>query len=71
MATPKLLILAGDGIGPQCNPRYTEFIDFIVLNDEAARQKIDGSFFETTFSGAREHHPSDHCPIAVDLIWPG
>lgn len=68
---PAPLRLAGAGIGPQCNPRFVEFIDFIVLNEEAARHKIEGSFFETTFSGSREHHPSDHCPIAVDVRWPG
>lgn len=68
---PLRLAGAGAGIGPQCNPRYTEFIDFIVLNEDAATRKIDGSFFETTFSGPRERHPSDHCPIAVDLRRPG
>lgn len=67
---PAPLRIAGAGIGPQCNPRYADFIDFIVLNEDAATRKIDGSFFEMTFSGPRERHPSDHCPIALDVVWP-
>lgn len=67
---PMGLSLAGAGTGPGCNPRYGEFIDFLVLNETAARHKVEGSFFETTFSGPRERHPSDHCPIAVDVRWP-
>lgn len=65
---PAPLRIAGAGIGPQCNPRYREFIDFIVFNDSTGRYKVDGSFFETTFSGPREDHPSDHCPIAVEFV---
>ncbi|GGH04546.1 hydrolase [Glycocaulis albus] len=62
---PAPLAIAGAGIGPRCNPRYREFIDFIVFNEAAGRSKVEGSFFETTFSGPRDTHPSDHCPIGA------
>jgi len=63
---PSGLHIAGAGTGPGCDPRYTEFIDFILMNDAAHARKVEGSFFETTFGAAER--PSDHCPIAVDLI---
>lgn len=62
---PAPLSIAGAGIGPRCNPRYREFIDFIVFNQAAGRSKVEDSFFETTFSGPRDTHPSDHCPVGA------
>lgn len=62
---PSGLHIAGAGTGPGCNPRDTEFIDFLVMNDEAKARKRAGSFRETTFSA--NERPSDHCPIAIDL----
>jgi endonuclease/exonuclease/phosphatase family metal-dependent hydrolase len=62
---PAPLAIAGAGIGPRCNPRYREFIDFIVFNEAAGRTKVERSFFETTFSGPRDQHPSDHCPVGA------
>jgi len=65
--TPYALHIAGPGIRPRCDPRYSEFIDFIVLNEHAHRRKIEGSFQETTFVESRELRPSDHCPISVEI----
>ncbi len=64
---PYPLHIAGPGIRPSCDPRYGEFIDFLVLNDHARGRKIEGSFFETAFREARESRPSDHCPISMEL----
>ncbi|MGP1276357.1 MAG: endonuclease/exonuclease/phosphatase family protein [Caulobacterales bacterium] len=66
--TPIGLSIAGAGTGPRCNPRYREFIDFLILNEAAEEQMVPGSFRETTFTGPREQHPSDHCPIAVEVV---
>lgn len=62
---PVALTLAGQGIGPRCDPRYQEFIDFIVLNEHAAGFKVTGSFAETVFSDGMR--ASDHCPISITL----
>lgn len=61
--TPSALNIAGEGIGPECDPRYRQFIDFLVMNEEAARLFGEGSFSETTFGETEQ--PSDHCPISV------
>lgn len=62
---PGSLYIAGAGTGPSCDPRYTAFIDFLVLNEPAFGRKIPGSFRETTYDTPAR--PSDHCPISVDL----
>ncbi|MCP2671332.1 endonuclease/exonuclease/phosphatase family protein [Maricaulaceae bacterium EIL42A08] len=62
---PVALSIAGNGRGPQCNPRYREYIDFVVMNEAASRRFAEGSFAETTFAEGRR--ASDHCPIAVTL----
>jgi len=60
---PAALGIAGEGIGPECDPRYRQFIDFLVMNEDASASVDPGSFNETTYGdGAR---PSDHCPISV------
>jgi endonuclease/exonuclease/phosphatase family metal-dependent hydrolase len=61
------LHITGAGIGPNCLPRFSAFIDFLILNDAARPAKIEGSFAETTFGGPVEDYPSDHCPISIDL----
>ncbi|MDD7971995.1 endonuclease/exonuclease/phosphatase family protein [Roseinatronobacter alkalisoli] len=61
------LHIAGEGIRPNCLPQYREFIDFLILNDEAQFAKLRGSFTETTFSGAAARYPSDHCPISIEI----
>ncbi|MFN3313124.1 MAG: endonuclease/exonuclease/phosphatase family protein [Hyphomonas sp.] len=63
---PSALHIAGAGTGPACDPRYTEFIDFILMNDAAKSGKVTGSFRETTDTAPER--PSDHCPISVDLL---
>ena len=64
------LHIAGAGVTPECFERFTEFIDFFVLEDAAMAMKVPGSFVETTFSGPEELFPSDHCPIHIDLRLP-
>ncbi len=62
---PASLHIAGAGTGPACNPRYTEFIDFLVLNDAAWARKVEGSFRETTYDTPQR--PSDHCPVSISI----
>lgn len=62
---PAGLHIAGAGSGPACSPRYTEFIDFLLLNDAARARKVTGSFRETTYDTPTR--PSDHCPISVRI----
>lgn len=65
---PVDLVVAGDGSAPNCDPRYREFIDFLVLNEYAAGLKVAGSFAETTFEEGRR--ASDHCPISMTIELP-
>jgi endonuclease/exonuclease/phosphatase family metal-dependent hydrolase len=62
---PAGLHIAGAGTGPSCDPRYTAFIDFLVLNDAARARKVDGSFRETTYDTPAR--PSDHCPVSISI----
>ena len=64
---PYALHIAGAGIRPSCDPRYSEFIDFLVLNEHAFTRKVTGSFSETTFTETGPMRPSDHCPILVEI----
>ncbi|MDF7774266.1 endonuclease/exonuclease/phosphatase family protein [Sphingomonas sp. AOB5] len=55
------LTLADDGVVPRCDPRFTAFIDHIVLDRRSA---VDfRRFSELTYATA--NHPSDHCPISA------
>lgn len=58
------LHLADTGKGPACDPRYTSFIDHIVLDKRAA---ADLKGFAETLYAPGEKHYSDHCPIAVTI----
>lgn len=58
------LHLADAGKGPACDPRYTSFIDHIVLDKRAA---ADLKGFAETLYAPGEKHYSDHCPIAVTI----
>lgn len=58
------LRLADDGVTPRCDPRYTLFIDHIVL-DRRAGADLAG-FAETTYT-AGQKHLSDHCPVTITL----
>lgn len=56
------LALAGAGRTPACDPRYTQFIDHIIIAGLDAPHA--GQFSEWPYEGARL---SDHCPISVEL----
>ena len=57
------LSLAQGGTGPKCDPRFSEFIDHVVLDARAGRDLA--GFEELTYvSGDR---PSDHCPVVATL----
>ncbi|MFD1789701.1 endonuclease/exonuclease/phosphatase family protein [Sphingomonas floccifaciens] len=66
-AQPKTadLTLTNDGRPATCNPRYREFIDYVVAGADAARLIVPGSFTEYTYGVPVEQHPSDHCPVSV------
>jgi endonuclease/exonuclease/phosphatase family metal-dependent hydrolase len=58
------LRLANEGQSPACDPRYSSFIDHIVLDKRAASDLT--SFTEIRYSSGEKHY-SDHCPIAITL----
>jgi endonuclease/exonuclease/phosphatase family metal-dependent hydrolase len=58
------LSLASGEQTAQCNPRYRDFIDFIVLDHRAAADFVLGGFEEKTFGG---DGLSDHCAISASL----
>lgn len=58
------LRLADDGTQPKCDPRYSSFIDHIVLDRRAGAGML--SFAETTYASGAKHY-SDHCPISVTV----
>lgn len=57
------LTLAEGAAAPKCDPRYSEFIDHIVLDARAARD-LEG-FEELTY--APGERGSDHCPVVARL----
>ncbi len=59
------LSIAGAGVTPRCFARFTEFIDFFVLNDAAHKMKSPGSFAEVRFTQGPP--ASDHCPIVIEI----
>ena len=56
------LALASGDQAAQCNPRYRDFIDFILL-DRRAASDLRG-FEESTFAG---EGLSDHCAVSASL----
>lgn len=54
------LALASGSRGARCNPRYGDFIDFIVLDRRAAADA--GGFEEATYAGEAL---SDHCAVST------
>lgn len=56
------LSLAGGGTGTRCNPRYSDFIDHIVLDRRATADQL--GFEERTYGSQAL---SDHCPVTVTL----
>ena len=57
------LALASGDQSARCNPRYRDYIDFIVL-DRRATDSFTGGFEERTFAG---EGLSDHCAISASL----
>ncbi len=57
------LSLAEGGAGPKCDPRFSEFIDHVVLDARASRDLA--GFEELTY--ASDERPSDHCPVFATL----
>lgn len=57
------LTLAEGAAGPKCDPRYSEFIDHIVL-DARATCDLEG-FEELTYAPGKRG--SDHCPVLARL----
>ena len=67
-----LHIAALDGDGgprkPGCDGgKYAEFIDQVVLSDDAFQRWDKSSFGELVYDERGEAMPSDHCPIAVTI----
>lgn len=58
------LRLADAGTSPRCDPRYSEFIDHIVLDRRAGGLMTD---FKEFSSQTGAEHLSDHCPVFVTL----
>ena len=56
------LSLAAGATAARCNPRYSDFIDHIVLDRRAAADQL--GFEERTYGGEAL---SDHCAITVTL----
>lgn len=63
--SPLNMSIAGEGTNPQCDPRYSEFIDFIVFNEAASEMVNATSFEEATFEEG--FRASDHCAISIEL----
>lgn len=63
------LFRPNEGVGAQCDPRYSQFIDHIILGENAASKFVAGSFQEVTFDIVRADGklPSDHCPLMIEL----
>lgn len=62
---PVQLENAGESARTQCDARYSEFIDFFVLNEYAEEQLVRNSFAEVTLE--ERNRPSDHCPISFAI----
>ena len=56
-----VLSLADAGVSAMCNPRYRDFIDHVVLGQQAVSHATQ--FREWTYSG---EHLSDHCPVSIE-----
>jgi endonuclease/exonuclease/phosphatase family metal-dependent hydrolase len=72
LPAPLDLLRATEGIAASCPsaPQFDDFIDHIVLDEQAARWMVDGSFTQLQYrsgDGAFFDRLSDHCPIRVVL----
>lgn len=59
---PADLVIASGTQSPGCDPRYSSFIDHVLLDQKAVSGRFE--FKEWTFDGTRL---SDHCPVGVVL----
>lgn len=52
---------------------YASYIDHVLLGESLGIHRVSGSFVRVTFEtrDALQRKLSDHCPIGVDLRWPG
>ncbi len=57
------LHLATGDMASQCDPRFTEFIDHLVIGGEAMEMLVPGSVYELPKHGP---HP-DHCAVSADF----
>lgn len=62
-----LMLSVGRQTPARCRAKYDKFIDFIVLNAQAARFLVPMSFHELRYDGKEEDFPSDRCPVGVEL----
>jgi endonuclease/exonuclease/phosphatase family metal-dependent hydrolase len=61
------LALASGTDRARCKQRYPDYIDHIVSGGAATARIRPGSFQEYRYGVAENEHPSDHCPISVEL----
>lgn len=61
------LTIAAGNAPATCKARYREFIDHIVTGTKASALVVPGSFAEYTYGVPEDRHPSDHCPVSVEL----
>jgi endonuclease/exonuclease/phosphatase family metal-dependent hydrolase len=61
------IVMTDEGRGARCVRRFRDFIDHIALGIEAAPRLVPDSFVEYTYDGDEARHPSDHCPIRIDV----
>jgi endonuclease/exonuclease/phosphatase family metal-dependent hydrolase len=66
--TGSMLTNANGGGVADCIGRFPDFIDHILLGEEAATLVDDGSFEEFTYDGNEANHPSDHCPSLLTVF---
>lgn len=62
------LTLAAGTQPATCKARYREFIDHIALGAKAAARVRPGSFSEYNYGVPEDQHPSDHCPVSIELM---
>jgi exonuclease III len=72
LPAPLDLLRVTEGIEARCPsaPQFDDFIDHIVLDEQAARWMVDGSFLQVQYrpeDAAFFDRLSDHCPIRVAI----
>lgn len=62
-----VLTLASGDRPAGCKARYREYIDHITTGAKATARLLPGSFEEYTYGAPEADHPSDHCPVSVQI----